>query len=302
MIVELRQLRYFASLAEHLHFRKTAELLHIAQPALSLQIRCLEEEMGVRLFERTSRSVELTLAGENYLLSVRRMLEQMDQAVHQAQDIDKGNAGTLRIGIVGSAMIGVLPKTIKLFQQKVPNVRLDLWHREPGEQIELLKRGEIDFAIVHAHLDDDELQTMVMARQQLVAALPRTTHFVNTRRIDLRKLTSYTAIVPRRHSMPGYYENVMIAYQLAGAVSRRVQHVSPLILGLNLVAANLGVALVPESFTSIRVPGVIYRPLIVSPPLLELVVAWRKDNRSALLFKLLNMLREACSAQGSISV
>lgn len=288
--MELRHLRYFAAVAEQLHFRRAAEILHIAQPALSQQIRQLEEEIGVMLFERSRHKVRLTTAGKAFYDNTVRILEQADQAVTRARRVESGDAGLLRIGFVSTAAIHVLPVAMKKLQKQVPLAEVALSELAAGEQIEGLYREQLDIAFVHAQLPEDVLQTKVVARDRMIAAVPASSKLAASRRIDIKDLAAWPAIMPAGHSSSGFYEQVRMAYQRAGVRLERIHNTRLLQTGLLLVAAGVGVSLVPESFQSIHVKGVAYRKLLAEPPLLELMAVWRRDNGSPLLRRFIENL------------
>jgi DNA-binding transcriptional LysR family regulator len=289
--MELRHLRYFVAVAEMLHFRHAAELVHVAQPALSQQIHQLEEEIGVTLFARSHHKVQLTPAGKAFYEKAQAILKAAKQAVVEARKVEHGEAGTIRIGFVSTAAISILPDILKKLQEQVPSAEVELKELAPDEQIDGLYREKLDIGFLHARLTGDVLETMVVERERLILALPDSSELARSRSVDLRKLASQTAIMPARHSTSGYYEHLWAAYQLAGVIPERVHHTRLLQTGLLLVGAGLGVSIVPESFKSIHIKGVVYRNLLVEPPPCELIAAWRRDNASPLLVRLVKELR-----------
>lgn len=290
--MELRHLRYFVAVAEQLHFRHAAEMVHVAQPALSQQIRQLEEELGVTLFERSRHKVQLTPAGKVFYEKAQSILKQTSQAVAEARKVERGDAGTIRIGFVSTAAIRVLPDAIKKLQKQVPSAEVELNELAAGEQIDGLYREQLDIAFVHAKLSQDVLKTRIVARDRLVAAVPGSCELADCKKVDLKKLASWPAIMPAGHSSSGFFEQVRTAYQLAGVWPERVHYTRLLQTGLLLVAAGLGVSLVPESFRSIHVKGVVYKKLQVEPPLCEMVAVWRGDNVLPLLDRFIKSLPE----------
>lgn len=290
--MELRHLRYFVAVAEQLHFRHAAEIVHVAQPALSQQIRQLEKELGVTLLERSRHQVRLTPAGKAFYESALGVLRQADQAAARARKVDSGDAGTIRIGFVSTAAIRVLPDGVKRLQKQVPMAEVELSELAAGEQIDGLYREQLDIGFVHAKLSRDVLGTRIVARDRLIAAVPDSSPLARCRRVDLRDLASWPAIMPAGHSSSGFYEQVRMAYQMAGVRPERVHYTRLLQTGLLLVAAGVGVSLVPESFQLIHVRGVAYKKLRVEPPLCEMVAAWRRDNASPLLARFVRCLPE----------
>jgi DNA-binding transcriptional LysR family regulator len=290
--MELRHLRYFIAVAEQLHFRHAAEIVHVAQPALSQQIRQLEAELGATLFERSRHKVELTPAGKAFYEKAQSILKQTSQAAAEARKIERGDAGTIRIGFVSTAAIRVLPDAIKKMQKLIPSAEVELNELAAGEQIDGLYREQLDVAFVHAKLSQDVLKTRIVARDRLVAAVPDSYGLTGCKRVDLKKLAAWPAIMPAGHSSSGFFEQVRTAYQLAGVWPERIHYTRLLQTGLLLVAAGVGVSLVPESFQSIHVKGVVYKKLQVEPPLCELVAAWRGDNALPLLSRFIKNLPE----------
>ena len=290
--MELRHLRYFVAVAEQLHFRHAAEIVHVAQPALSQQIRQLERELGVILLERSRHKVRLTPAGKAFYENAQCILRQADQAVAKARKVERGDSGTIRIGFVSTAAIRVLPDAVKKLQKQAPSAEVELNELAAGEQIDGLYRDQLDIGFVHAKLSHDVMETMVVARERLIVAVPASCKLAGCNRVDLKDLASWTAIMPAGHSSSGFYEQVRMAYQIAGVRPERVHYTRLLQTGLLLVGAGVGVSLVPESFQLIHIKGVVYKKLKVEPPICELVAAWRRDNVSPLLNRFIKYLPE----------
>jgi DNA-binding transcriptional LysR family regulator len=281
--MELRHLRYFVAVAEELNFRRAADVVHIAQPALSQQIKQLEAEMGVTLFIRSHHKVELTEAGKAFYLRAQAILKETQQAVADARAVEDGEAGSLTLGFVSSAAISVLPMFLAQLRAELPRAEIELKELAPGEQIDGLYNRTIDLGLFHANLNDELFETVIVAREQLIVALPATSKFAQHSVIDLRELAHETVIMPARHATPGYFERARSAYQAVGIMPERIYHTSLLQTGLLLVGAGLGVSLLPESFQNIQVRGVVYRQLATTSPTIDLVAAWRRDNTSRLL-------------------
>jgi DNA-binding transcriptional LysR family regulator len=290
--MDLRQMRYFLAVAEELHFRRAAEKLHLSQPSLSQQIRQMEEELGVKLFERTNRKVQLTQAGEAFLPRVRNILQGMDDAVQEIGRIDQGLGGVLTISFVSTALVGVLPTVMKILQTQAPGVELQLKECEPKEQIASILHGTADIGFMHAKLDDDQLASIVIQRDELVVALP--SDIQEDGPVDLHNYIQYAAIMPSPFTAFGFYNHVQRAYHLAGLTPSKIIYTNLIIGGINLVAAGMGIALVPASFQYIQVKGVIYRPLMTPPPAVKLLAVWRRNSTSKLLQRFLEILKH-CS-------
>jgi DNA-binding transcriptional LysR family regulator len=297
--MELRQLRYFVAVAQELHFTRAAHLLHVVQPALSRQIRLLEDEVGTRLFDRTNRSVRLTPAGHAFRPRAQFALEQAAKAASDAARVGRGEAGSISIGFVSTAVYSVLPNLLRWFQQQIPAVHVELHELEPSEQLAAIERGSLDVGVMHVLLENPELESVIVSREPLVVALSKG-HAVNARkRVDLRRLARKTILLPPRHSLVGFHDLVVSAFQRVGLVPSSVQSVRLLETAVGLVAGGVGVALVPRCFQDhLRIRGVVYRPLTGVKTEAELLAVWRKDNSSPLLARLQKHLRTLMGADG----
>ena len=276
--MELRDMRYFLALAEELHFRRAAEVLHLSQPSLSQQIRHMEEQIGAKLFARTNRKVQLTPAGEALLPRIRGILHGIDEAVYEARRIDRGLTGLLRLCFVSTALAGVLPAAMKKFQLLAPDVDLQVNECEPKEQIARIIHGASDIGFMHAKLDEDQLESMVVQQDELIAALP--SYITDDQPVNICDYKGYAAITPHPFTSFGYYGHVHQAYEEAGVNPPKFLYTNLIIGGIHLVASGMGIALVPASFQAVTIPGVIYRPLLKTLPPVELLAVWRRDSTS----------------------
>jgi DNA-binding transcriptional LysR family regulator len=286
--MDIRQMRYFLAVAEELHFRRAAERLHLSQPSLSEQIRQLEEELGATLFERSNRRVVLTDAGETLMKKTRELLAGVEQAVQETRQVAEGTAGTLSITFVSTALIGELPRALRAFTAQVPRVDIKLLEIDPEEQVQNILRGNADIGFMHGIINHPQLESMVVHSDALMIALPQS--YSKKGPVHLRSLGEHTTILPSAFSSYGFSAHVEEAYRLAGVAPRKVLHVKLLIVGVYMVAAGLGICLVPECFRSVQVRGVVYRPLAIQPPPAELRAVWRRDSESKLLRRFLQVL------------
>ena len=293
--MELRHLRYFVAVAEELNFRRAAEVVHVAQPSLSQQIKQLEEEMGVTLFARSHHKVQLTEAGKAFYLRAQAILKETQQAIIDARAVEHGEAGRITIGFVSSAAISVLPLFLTFIHEQLPKADVELKELAPGEQIDCLYNNTLDLGLFHANLEDEAFETTIVSRERLIVALPSSNKFAQHQVIDLKELAQETVIMPARHATPGFYEQARAAYQAVGMMPERIYHTSLLQTGLLLVGAGLGISLLPESFQRMQVSGVVYRRLATESPVIDLVAAWRRDNTSLLLKRLTKEIREYSS-------
>ena len=290
--MEFRHLRYFVAVAEELHFGRAAKRLRIAQPPLSLQIRRLEEEIGVQLFYRTKRRVLLTDAGRAFLQEARRTLAQMQRGVHVAQQTGRGEMGALSMGFINAAIYSILPEILRIFRARFPQVALALHELTTEEQVVDLLEGRVDVGFVRPPIREDTLNSMVVLREPFVVALPETHPLAEQAEIPLKELADAAFLMATRHHGPSLYDQIIGLCQKAGFTPRVVQEADRMQTIVGLVAAEIGVALVPGSMQHLRRAGVVYRPIMQSDSTLEIAVAWRKEDPSPCLRSLLNVISE----------
>ncbi len=290
--MEIRHLRYFCVLAEQLHFTRAALLLNVAQPALSHQIKQLEEELGTQLVERTNRRVRLTAAGEVFLTRAARILEQLDQAARETARVGQGDAGSLVIGVVSTAVCSVLPQILRNFRRESPSITIDIREMEPGEQVEALRKETIDIGLLFLSIQDPALDSLLVSRERLIVALPTGHPPASTDEVRLCDLASETFLIPRQQSVPGFHELVLDTLRSGGIAEPRLQPTRLLQTAVFLVAGQLGVALVPESFRQhLRVRGCVYRDLAGPPAYADLIGLWRRSNVPPALRRFIQQLK-----------
>jgi DNA-binding transcriptional LysR family regulator len=290
--VELRHLRYFVAVAEELHFRRAAERLHVSQPPLSQQIRALEAELGVKLFERNRRRVELTEAGEALLGEARQILAQVEHATDLTKRVARGEAGALAIGFVGSAMYGRLPDVVRTFHADRPSVALRLREFPTGEALEALADGRIDVGVVRPAAQAlPGVEVDVVQREPVIAALPEGHRLAARDEVDLAETGGEAFVVLPRHEAPGLFGSLDAALTELHVVPREMQEVSELRTVLGLVSAGVGIAIVPESVAVGERSGVVFRRLKGRVPTVDLAVAWRTGETSPAVLAFLELAR-----------
>jgi DNA-binding transcriptional LysR family regulator len=290
--MELRHLRYFRAVAEELHFGRAAERLHIAQPPLSQQIRQLEQELGVTLLVRSTRRVELTPAGEAYLTRVEAILDAVDVAGQQAQRIASGTQGALAIGCVGSATYSLLPRLVRALRDELPD--LDVSVR--GEmlapaQMSALVSGEIDLALLRPPAGGADVVTETIRSDRLFVALPDGDLRADDGAVAVRSLRDAEFIVHAgqgRSVMNGVVAAMCASAGFVPQIRHEVTETSTLV---TLVAAGLGVAIVPEPTIALGIAGVQYRPLHPGSPTIDLAVARLTGEPSPMIEQVLAVLR-----------
>ena len=258
--VELRHLRYFAAVAEELHFGRAARRLGIAQPPLSQQIQRLEETLGCALFTRRPR-VALTPAGEALLAVARRALAQVAQGLDATRRAGRGEAGTLTVGFAASTMLGVLPAVVGAYRERFPAVELRLRELSTGAQTEALRDGTIDVGFLREPWPHEALVREPLLREPLVAVLPPGHPLAARRRLPLSALAEEPFVHFPREVAPTLHDQLMALCRAAGFAPRVVQVAQEWLTIVGLVESGLGVSLAPASFRRLRWGGVRYLPL-----------------------------------------
>jgi DNA-binding transcriptional LysR family regulator len=280
--MELRHLRYFVAVADHLSFGRAARALHLSQPPLSRQIRALEDELGTALFARTKRSVALTPAGAALLPDARRLLREADALRVGARKHALGEVGTLALGFIGMAAYNVLPDLLPAFHRAHPGVRLALREATSDVLLAALRQGEIDAGVVLPPVSEPGFEYLPLFRDTLVAALP-----AGRRRapgaIPLASLAGEPFVLFPRGVGASLHDLIVGFCHRAGFAPRIEQEAIQMQTIVSLVAAGMGVALVPASLMNMRRTGVVYRRLAESSPLVELGLAWRAGDGSPLV-------------------
>ncbi len=260
--MEFRRLMYFVAVAEELHFGRAASRLHMAQPPLSQQIRRLEEDLEVRLFERTNRRVELTKAGHAYLEEARDILAHLERAGQRARLVDEGMEGELRVGFIAPAMDGPLPEVIREYRNKRPQIHLQLHEAGSARLLEMLATRRLDIACIR-YFDQDlrGFQSLIYQREPYVVALPANSPFAGQDSITLVEMCKHPVIFFPRKTHPSLYDSFMSAFRAAGVVPRFTQEALSKHTLVALVAAGVGVGFVPQSMAGSPHTGVVYKPL-----------------------------------------
>lgn len=287
---DLRQLRQFVALAEHLHFGRAAAALHISQPPLSRSIQDLEAKLGARLFERSRRKVELTEAGAWYLAEVRQVLARLEHASRAAAGRAAG--GTLRIGFVTIADYSVLPGLLSRFKAAHPGVALALRELVTEAQLEALAAGDLDLGFVLPPLAARGIDSVPVNREPLVAALPSRHPLARERGpLGVRALADEAFVMVPANLARGLSEVVLGVCARAGFVPRVAQEAVQMQTVVSLVSSGLGVAIVPASLLNLRRRGVVYRPVRDAHPRIELRLAWPRSARSVPLGQFVALAR-----------
>ncbi|MCA6123082.1 LysR family transcriptional regulator [Bradyrhizobium sp. WSM 1704] len=289
--MELRHLRYFVALGEGLNFTRAAERLHIAQPPLSQQIRQLEDELGVTLLQRNSRPVRLTEAGELLLARARSLLANVEAAVADTRRIGRGQAGKLAIGFVGSAMFAGLPDIVSSYRDACPDVELVLDEMLAAEIVDALRRRRIDVGFARpALLPEPGLAQRLILEEPYVAALPRAHPLAERDGIALAELSDDAFVLYPARPEPSVTGLIVAACEASGFTPRLAQEVLHLQTAIGLIAAGVGVSLIPEAAARAQTGrGVAYVPLAAPAVTAPLTIAWRDEDVSPAVQRLLDL-------------
>jgi DNA-binding transcriptional LysR family regulator len=281
--MELRHLRYFVGVAEALSFTKAAQTLRVAQPALSRQIRQLEDEVGVTLLERNHRGVRITEAGKAFLAEARKLLEQSETAIRVAQATGHGKSNPLNVGYVWGLFHSFAPAAVRTFRRQFPESAVNLFDMTATEQAEALVQGRLDAGFIGFadEADAARLSKRKVGTCSFVAALPKAHPAARQARISLATLAQDFFFVISEQNYPGAARVVLEACAQAGFRPRILQAAERGHTILGLVAGDCGVALLPEPLRALPHPGVVFRPL-TQPPVGELYIAWKSARISPL--------------------
>lgn len=291
--MELRQLRYFIAVAEERNFSRAALRLHVSQPPLSMQIMALESELGVQLLERSNRGVSLTAAGEVFYEEACAVLSRLENGKRRAQRASQGEAGTLAIGFVSIADYGILPPTLKTFRTRFPLIEVELHELTTDAQIRDLRASRLDAGIALGPVSEAGLGFRTVLREALVLAAPSAHRLPARGLVDLRLLANENFIVTPRTIAPGLHDLVVRQCHDSGFVPRISQQARQMQTVISLVAAGMGIALVPASMQNLRRKGVQYRRLRhPQKNLLDIGVLTRSEPARPVLRHFLQTLTE----------
>jgi DNA-binding transcriptional LysR family regulator len=293
--MELRHLRYFLAVAEELHFGRAAERLNISQPPLSQQILQLEQELGVKLLQRTKRRVQLTRAGQMFAKECRQILVQVDHAATVAVQAEKGQIGQLTIGSVlsvDSVQHRTFVEILRTYASRHRQVRIALRSLTTPQQIEALYTGRTDVGFVTASLSHDPiLATEHVQRDQLMLAVPRDNPLATRRTVSMNALAAEPFIMVSRRLAPAYHDVIVTWFRDQGFSINATYESDNLFSTMTMVECGLGVALLPASMENPK-REVVFKEVNARTPSLELLVAYRRDSESEVLRSFLAVVRE----------
>jgi DNA-binding transcriptional LysR family regulator len=284
--MELRQLRYFIAVAEEMNITRAAARLHMTQPPLSRQIQQIEASVGLPLFERGARPLRLTEAGRIFYTQAKRLVDEAEELAPLTRRLAQ-LAERIVIGFVPSALYGALPQVIRAFREAAPQIELSLIEMFTLEQLGALKGGRIDVGFGRLRFDDPQVTREVLVEERMIAALPQGHQLALAKRAPtLADLARETLIVYPSSPRPSYADQQLSALRDQALEPAAVHEVRELQTALGLVAAQVGVSLVPESIEGLRVHGVVYRHLAGANAVSPIIMSRRllDDGQSTALF------------------
>lgn len=293
-MVELRHLRYFIAVADELNFSRAAERLQIAQPPLSQQIKALEDDLGVQLFNRDKRPIQLTEAGQAFLEEARSILANLRQAIGKTQRIHQGKLDHLTVGFTSSMANGVLPNILRTFRQHYPETSLILREASSDSQIQGLRDHQTDIIFAYrtpALIEANDLTVTLLSEETLVAVLPQQHPLTAKSIISLVDLANDEFIMPLRPVVFGLPEKIYALCAQAGFVPKVAQEAIFMVTILGLVAGEMGISILPSSVQTLRRQGVTYRPLQEEAIANPLTIAWRQENSSPILQQFIDIAK-----------
>jgi len=282
--MDIRHLKSFIVVAEELNIGRAALRLHISQPPLTRQIQQLEQELEVQLFIRTPRGVELTQAGDMFLAEARNIRYLMEQAIERTVRAGQGKLGRLDIGIFGTGILKVIPQLLHLFRDTHPDVRVVLHTMTKGEQIEALRQKRITIGFHRMPLAHPDIENLLIIHEPLYLAVYEDHPLSQQESISFMDLKSHPLILFPNGDRPNFADKIIELCRSIGFMPEISQIVGDVVTGVALVAGGLGMTIVPKSATTLKLPGVVYRPFADKfPTHVDLSCIHRKDDDSAIL-------------------
>lgn len=294
--MELRQLKYFITVANELHFSRAAEKLNMTQPPLSMEIKKLEAELDVQLFLRTKRKVKLTEAGEVFLKRAVNILQKIEDSKNEVRRVHRGELGDLKLGYAGLVTYDLLPRVLSQFKGKYPYIEVFLKHLQTADQIISLEKEEIDVGLLIPPIESNNIEYKIIQKEEVVMALPKSHLFADSNNpIDLSELKNEPFIMSQRSEGKGYHDFMMNLCYQSGFLPKVIQEAQDLQTVISLVGAGMGIALLPSPIQFFKNDTIVYRPINHSKQknrLIPIAVAWNKVNKSTVLKSFIQMINQ----------
>ncbi|MEG0482016.1 MAG: DNA-binding transcriptional regulator HcaR [Acinetobacter sp.] len=288
--MELRHLRYFIAVAEELNFSRAALKLYTAQPSLSQQIKDLEEDVGVRLLNRTKRKVELTEEGAVFLEQARLTLAQAEKAVAMARQVSQAKQQLLRIGFVPVAEIKVFPYVLPNLRVQDPELKIELHSLNNLEQMRAIKKGELDISFTRHNFHSNEIESKFVLRDPLIFILPKDHPLAKYERIPVKALNGIDFIIPVEEQSGTLHDIILDFAKAQGIEFNIVQKVDNILFNINSIGMGLSCTILPAYIAPLTMNDTVIRPLDIELPYLDLYVSYRKNLASIAVQKFIEQL------------
>lgn len=283
-------MRYFVAVAEELNFRRAADRLHLAQPALSAQIKQLEQELGAQLLERTTRTVNLTPAGRVFLEQSRDVLMRASLAAEATRKVGSGLSGRLRLGLVTLSATPTLAAALRRFHHKFPNVQITVSDHTSSEQLHLLRHNELDVGLLRPPVPFPELACRDFEQAYRVLAAPSGHRLARKAQLEWKDFDGEGLVMIQAPLQHRFYDEFLAACSQAGAKVHPAQYAQDISSKLWLISAGFGIAPTTAAVSRIKRPGLVFRPLPPGLPVVKTVLAWRRDALSPVVRNFLDCL------------
>ena len=282
--MELRHIRSFLSLAKTLNFSRTAEIVHLSQPALSLQIQALENEIGVKLFERDRRTTVVTAAGAAFQREATGGLAQLEQGIQNARLAAQGKLGVVRLGFVSTAGHSLIPKLINQYRAKDPLVEFSLRNILTADQGPMLEEGSLDLGFLRMPFSSGpNLEVAPIHQEEFVLVVPSSHALARKPAVRLRDTARETYVLYDRAHAPGFHDFVLGILNRAGVIPAVSQVAGEMPTLISLVASGAGISLLPESAVKNSKAAVVGCKIRDKIPVSEIALAWRKKTAPAMV-------------------
>jgi len=277
--------------AEALHFGRAAHSLHLSQPALSKQIQALEESLGVQLFERTKQWVRLTPAGQTFLETAHRIVQEVEEGVQITKQVASGQIGKLRLGLTEATLFSLAPKILQHYRSQSPQVELVLSSGGTETHVEALRTHRIDVGFVYLPIREPSLSVHPLYEESYIAALPTHHRLARHKQLSLQSLANEPLIFYPRSLAPVLYATFIQQCEQAGFFPNIIQEAELAQTRLGLVAAGCGISFVLSSLQNLTAKGVIYRSFTEDVLTLKLAIAWRQNETSPVIYECIKLLK-----------
>ncbi|EHF8056843.1 LysR family transcriptional regulator [Salmonella enterica subsp. enterica serovar Oranienburg] len=289
---ELSQLRFFLAVATELNFSRAAKRLNMTQPPLSRQIQLLEHQLGVELFDRTTRSVVLTAAGRRFFIEAQDLLQRAHVAMLNAQKMSQGNIGSVNISFVASAVYAFLPMVVARGKERYPHIDISLKEMTTGEQFEALRLRQSDIGLVRAPSALTGVSSEILVSEPFVLAVPRQHELATLSDITIVHLDKQPFIMYALSAWQPFYELLTGMFRSNNIQPDYVQYIGSTLTILSLVNAGMGMAFVPESAARILFDNIVYRHITLPAGIESLLyLAWRDDNDNPAFKVMLELIK-----------